>query len=188
MGRLNDAPSRLWHEAHPGRLGSTLAPCWHPVVKATEAFLYVAAHCGTLPGRKTTRIRRDELAAGVGVDAWVCDRDGGGAFKAAAWFFEGTVPPSPIRPPGWLRARRRAEADAARADEPARPPYYTPPEARVADAADLAALGLRKRPDAAGLQRAWRETAKRVHPDAGGTDAAFVAARAAYERLRAVCT
>ena len=49
---------------------------------------------------------------------------------------------------------------------------------------DLRALGLRDWPTADALTAAWRETAKRTHPDAGGSEAAFVAARAAYERLR----
>lgn len=51
---------------------------------------------------------------------------------------------------------------------------------------DLRALGLRSMPDAAGLRRAWRSTAKRTHPDAGGSDGAFIVARAAFERLAAV--
>lgn len=43
-------------------------------------------------------------------------------------------------------------------------------------------------PDAVELKRAWRTTARRTHPDAGGTNESFSAARAAYERLaRIVC-
>lgn len=148
------APSRLWHEAHPGRLGSSLAPCWHAVVKRTPVFLYVAAHCGPLPGTKTLRIRHDELASGVGVDAVVFDRDERGVFGAAAWFFEGPVPAVPIRPPGWLRARRKAEALAAEQAKYAEGPRYTAdpwPVRPTAQPADLAALGLRKLPDREGL-------------------------------------
>lgn len=51
---------------------------------------------------------------------------------------------------------------------------------------DLRALGLAAMPTADELTAAWRETALRTHPDAGGSDAAFVEARAAYERLRGV--
>lgn len=48
---------------------------------------------------------------------------------------------------------------------------------------DLDALGLAAMPDAEGLRAAWRETARRTHPDAGGSAEAFQYARAAYERL-----
>lgn len=54
----------------------------------------------------------------------------------------------------------------------------------VVGSADLRALGLDHEPTPDELTAAWRATAIRTHPDAGGTEAAFVAARAAYERLR----
>lgn len=186
-------PNALWHEAHPSRIHDPLRICSHPVVKRTEKFLYITAHCGPLPGKQTTRIRHDELAAGVGVDTTIFDRDERGQFAARAWFFEGPVPTNPIRPPGWLRERRKWQEDErtrarwAAEGRDARPPYYTPPVVRpTAKPADLAALGLKKLPDAAGLKRAWRQTAKRVHPDAGGKPADFIAAQAAYERLLVV--
>lgn len=49
---------------------------------------------------------------------------------------------------------------------------------------DLAALGLRSVPTAQELQVAWRASARRHHPDAGGRVEDFTRARAAYERLQ----
>ena len=69
------------------------------------------------------------------------------------------------------------------------PPWEPPPEPPpppAAPHADLRALDLDAMPDAEGLKRAWRAAAVKHHPDAsGGSDAAFKAARAAYERLAA---
>lgn len=69
------------------------------------------------------------------------------------------------------------------------PPQQPRPVVRMGAAtdADLRALGLRDWPNAEQLTAAWRETALRAHPDRAGGDAAkFTAARAAFERLRAV--
>ena len=49
---------------------------------------------------------------------------------------------------------------------------------------DLAALGLHSVPTAQELQAAWRASARRHHPDAGGSAEGFTRARAAYERLQ----
>lgn len=80
-------------------------------------------------------------------------------------------------------APRRPRERSARADEARgrRPPPTEPPRPTTAD--DLAALGLDAMPDKAALRRAWRDAAKRHHPDAGGDAEAFKRARAAYERL-----
>jgi hypothetical protein len=53
-------------------------------------------------------------------------------------------------------------------------------------AASLAALGLSAMPKTEKeLKAAWRAAAKRTHPDRGGSEAAFKAAKAAYERVAA---
>lgn len=48
----------------------------------------------------------------------------------------------------------------------------------------LAILGLAPGASAEEITRAYREQAKRAHPDAGGSAEAFRAVRAAYEELR----
>ena len=63
---------------------------------------------------------------------------------------------------------------------------YTPPPRRQATglAVDMALLGLTEMPpDARGLLSAMRRQARVVHPDYGGTNEAFTAMFAAYERL-----
>lgn len=57
--------------------------------------------------------------------------------------------------------------------------------AGAVDDADLRALGLATWPTTDELTTAWRETAKRTHPDAGGSAAAFARAKMAYDRLLA---
>jgi hypothetical protein len=49
--------------------------------------------------------------------------------------------------------------------------------------ADLELLGLTEMPDQAGLDRAYRRAARTAHPDAGGSDAQFIAVKDAYDRL-----
>lgn len=51
---------------------------------------------------------------------------------------------------------------------------------------DLSILGLASMPTPDGLRAAWRATATRTHPQHGGTDEAFVRAKAAYDRLTPV--
>ena len=64
------------------------------------------------------------------------------------------------------------------------PPHEVPRKPTSSLAEDLALLGLVSMPDdAAVLRGAWRAVAKRLHPDAGGHQARFIRARAAYERL-----
>lgn len=48
---------------------------------------------------------------------------------------------------------------------------------------DLSILGLTSMPTPDGLRAAWHATALRTHPQHGGTDEAFVRAKAAYDRL-----
>jgi len=49
---------------------------------------------------------------------------------------------------------------------------------------DLMLLGLDAIPETKKLlYRAYRKTARTAHPDSGGSDAAFIAVKAAYERL-----
>jgi len=79
----------------------------------------------------------------------------------------------------------------ARVDREARPfrtpqprASRSPSEAPSGLSADLLTLGLRACPTTAeALTAAWRKTAKRVHPDAGGSAEKFIQAKAAYERL-----
>lgn len=131
----------------------------------------------------------------------------GQQFSALAWFRAGDVPSPVPRPTEWDAERRdaakaqaryeRAMDDAAaRVGEWANGPAgrrsmpgmaerlgYRPDDAHRDD---LTALGLTAMPDAEGLRRAWQATAKRTHPDAGGTDEAFTRAKAAHERLTQV--
>lgn len=199
----------VWHEAHPGRPDVLrLRICHHPVVKVTARCIYVQRTCPpwarTSPPYGPMRISREELARGDGVVATVADLDARGyAYNTSAWFFEGAVPTRPHRPPEWHRCRedmqrmwRRHEREAAAR---AAPGYVDPFEqwrrlfmGDVAAATsppdfsrDLAALRLAAVPaDVDALKRAWREAARRTHPDAPGGDAeSFKSARAAYERL-----
>lgn len=191
-GRHPGDPVVLWHEAHPGVVGSSLRACHHRVARSTKLFLFVVEACGgggheLYPA--TIRIRRDELATGLGVDATVFDPDLDDTGRVTAWFFAGPVPRWPLRPPGWLRERRKAVRREKKATKtrarPRQPVEPTPwPTRDRARAADLALLGLKRLPTAEALKEAWRATAKRTHPDAGGSQTAFVAVKAAYERLQ----
>lgn len=49
----------------------------------------------------------------------------------------------------------------------------------------LRRLGLSSLPKAEELDAAWRATARRLHPDVGGTQEQFVAAQRSHERLKA---
>ncbi len=193
-------PTYLWHEALPGVLGMHSAPCYHRVIGTTKVALLIETCCDPNEARGTLddtgRIRRDELASGVGVDEKV--RFARGWY--VAFFFDGPVPAVPIRGPAWLRERRKAEI-AAKVEENRRTgktrkrrddwddPDYQPRARRVGAsaprAADLATLGLptSELPTAAALKAAYRAKARSTHPDAGGTQAAFVKAKAAYDRL-----
>ncbi len=197
----------VWHEAHPGRPDvAAFRICHHPVVKVTARYVHVQQTCPpwtrTAPPYGPVRVAREELARGEGACAWVADRDArGNAYSTRAWFFEGEVPAQPVRPPAWHAFReatervwRRCEQEAAaRASAPGGAPFggwgafvgapLAPPPVSHGD---LDALGLDAMPaDLDSLKRAWREAARRTHPDAGGDAGAFMSARAAYERLAA---
>ena len=86
--------------------------------------------------------------------------------------FVGTGAGAPPRRGGWFDEVPPRPVSAVREDR---------------NAADLRLLGLDAMPDAAALKAAWRAAAVKHHPDtAEGSDAAFMAARAAYERLARV--
>lgn len=53
------------------------------------------------------------------------------------------------------------------------------------DTSALSSFGLSSTATAADVKRAYRARAKTVHPDAGGTDAAFMELRRSYERALA---
>ena len=206
-------PAPIWHETSRFRTGRNGRPervferCVHPLAHVVAGRVWITARCGSdavADGDPEVRLRRDLLARDLGVKAWVDDKDAtGSAYGTAAWFFEGAVPVLPHRPPAWHAFRekmrrmweRHAREAAGRASRAARPHWWDAYQRFLRDdegaaapnhAADLAVLGLALMPDAGGLTRAWREAAKRSHPDApGGDPEAFKRARAAYERLRA---
>jgi hypothetical protein len=142
-----------------------------------------------LPFNTIVGVRVDDT-----VDLWVGDlpknrthpkmRDGQEALRErllrdlAAWF---NVPVATVRridrPFRESRETRRARANM--------PPPPSPPPPRVpALSEDLATLGLSGLPSSRfALRHAWSRIALRTHPDQGGSDASFIAARAAYERV-----
>lgn len=201
----------IWHEAHPGRPDlPRIRICTHPVVKVTARFVYVQRTCPpwsrTSPPYGPVRLPREDLKHGVAAGVWVADKDARGySYNTRAWFFEGAVPAEPYRPPAWHAFREqmrklfeRGEREAAaRRSSGYRNSWWEEYQRQHAapgsffnvagDVASLAALGLTSMPaDEAALKAAWREAAKRTHPDApGGNPEAFMRARTAYERLRA---
>lgn len=104
------------------------------------------------------RVRDEEQAEREAFEQFA--RVSGAVAAAFLRFYFGTAMPPPTPPSAAPRAPRRE-------------PFGD----------DLAALGLATMPDADGLRAAWRETARRTHPDAGGSAEAFQRARTAYERL-----
>ncbi len=201
-------PGPIWHELRcvverSGKPAERFTRCAHAVIRHDRRRVYIDGRCSG--GGPEVELRRDHLGLDLGLRAKVVRVGPGGddIDDVAAWF-DGLTP-------GWRSPSSRSEAGerarAARArgvvsPGKQRPPWKrrrhsdTPPpppppswgswRAR-ATASDLAVLGLAARPaDLAALKRAWRETAKRTHPDAGGDAAEFIAARAAYERLALV--
>jgi hypothetical protein len=77
----------------------------------------------------------------------------------------------------WQRRTGAPSARDARAPEPVR--------VETLHREYLKTLGLKAMPvDERQLKLAWQRTAFKVHPDAGGNDAAFVKAKTAYEHLQ----
>lgn len=201
-----DAPATIWHEAHPGRPDMPVRVCVHPLVKVTTRFAYYARCCRGTTTRVSPLIRIAHAA--LCEDRWmselVWDREDatstlptarvGQQFSAYALFRAGDVPSPVPRSPKWERERaaavKRQEAYWRAMNDPLRNAQCAAWLQRVGIQSDhrddLAALGLTTMPDADGLRRAWQATAKRTHPDAGGTDEAFTRAKAARERLAQV--
>lgn len=162
----------LWHEVLPGVLGDATRVCHHRVLRETPLYLVIESACDPRRAEGDTRLRHDEMATGVGVDAMVVRREQGARRPYVAFFFEGPVPSVPLRPPGWLRERRRAEA-ARRAEQaqardaapPPPPPPAEPARPRKPTARDaVKAVAARFVEALCPWSTGWRLTTARPHP------------------------
>ncbi len=186
----------LWHEAHAwwtqpdGR--NHPEPCAHAVVGGTPTFLHLARCCGATVspaslGPSFVRVRRSTIAEGRGAKVRVLINGRNGLRDMPVQVFGSPPAGAPADDDvAWGEAWEAAWESAA--DRVVREVMERLRGASHLDAADLRALGLKRRPTGAELTAAWRVTAKRTHPDHGGDAAQFIEARAAYERLRALVT
>jgi hypothetical protein len=123
----------------------------------------------------TTKLRAAQLAGGTVPDPWEAAQRGAFGPPPDWWASWGAMPDD-------LRHRLAAERLASGGRR-----FSLADMVREApSSADLRALGLTTMPTPVELAAAWRKTVARTHPDHGGSEVAFIAAKAAHERLRAV--
>lgn len=135
-------------------------------------------------GRLAERIYRSVEAAATGGER--ARADGRGRTRRASRRGEGgggfgAGPRADWEAPGG--DRRRARGAAGRRDAGARTRPSASERARRRRRAAFEVLGVDPGADEEAVREAYRERVKEVHPDNGGSQAAFRRVRAAYERL-----
>lgn len=181
-----------------GRGGWVIVDCFHDVLGTRRGKVAVRRCCGRSEDTRHTLVDGPKLGARGGAEGRVIEPL---AHDTRAFFYrEGSphIPRTPKPSSAWKdaareqaewaeRERARARAEAARRAQEAREraerivaSVFGGPS--LSDAEKT--LGVRRPFSADELRRAYRIRARQAHPDAGGTDAAFIAVRRAYELLQ----